>query len=315
MTQYTWTGGGDGTTWNDPNNWSTSAQSPAQNSPGAGDDVEIGSNASITDSGTAETITIDASLDLNGGSITATDYITDNGDLTVEGDGSSLTTSGGGISVGDAGGSGTLSIEDGATATVAGAGALDIADSDGSTGDVDVTGSGSTLMTAGPVYVGDAGTGSLTIEDSATFTSSYASGPSVDIGLNTTGNGTMTVTDAGTDLDLEQGDGIVVGDTGTGLLQVENGATVTVASAEPDVFDAATLGNNIGGDGTLTVNGAGSTFTAGDGGMSVGFSSSSSVIVSDNATLDVTDATYGLDIATLDGATGDVDITGSGSTS
>ncbi len=168
-------------------------------------------------------------------------------------------------------------------------------------------------MTAGPVYVGDAGTGSLTIADSATFMSSYAAGASVDIGVTSTGNGTMTVTDAGTDLDLDQGTGIVVGDEGTGLLQVENGATFTVASVEPDVTYALALGGNPGGAGTLTIDGAGSTFTAGAGGMSVGFVNSGSVTVSDGATLDVTDATYGLVIAGDQGSTGDVDITGSGS--
>ncbi len=190
---------------------------------------------------------------------------------------------------------------------------LIIAAADNSFGDVVVTGSGSDLETTGPVYVGSGGTGYLTIDDSASFSSTYADGASVDIGFNLGANGTMTVSDSGTDLDLEAGLGIIIGDEGTGTFEVDDGATFTVATTNSTTTYGAALGNNTTGAGGLIVDGAGSTFTAGEGGLAVGTYGSGTVTISDGGTLNVTDATYGVVVAAADDSTGDVTITGDGS--
>ena len=220
------------------------------------------------------------------------------GTVTVTGSGSTLTASGGAVLVGDTA-AGSLTVSAAATLDANYAtDSLDIGDGAGVTGTVDVTGSGSTLSAAGPIIVGDAGMGALIIADSASLQSSVTANPSVDLGNQATGAGTMTVTDSGTNLVLDQGEGIFIGDDGSGTFDVENGATVNVATTDPTNYWAAVFGYNTTGSGTLVVNGPGSVFTAGAGGMSVGYAGSGSVTVSDGATLDVTDATYGLDIGT-----------------
>ncbi len=235
------------------------------------------------------------------------------GTLNVTGSGSTLTVTGGGGIVGLDDGMGTLSIDDGASATFSGGSSstsLDIGRS-GGTGAVTLTGAGSSFDIDEVVNVGVSGTGFLTIDDGATFTSTYGDGASIDIGVSTGGDGTMTVSDA--DVDFDKGDGIIIGNGATGSLIVDDGATFSVTSATPNAAYAATVGAAAAGDGTLTVYGAGSTFTADDGGLAVGNAGSGSATVYDGGELFVDDTTYGLIIAGSENSTGDLTVTGSGS--
>jgi len=450
---YDWHGGGDGTTWNDPNNWVVTAANDdgmlfnelAPNPPDASDTVDFTIDATITDRGTAGDVvgegplTVDGGsitaihtfhlfLDLmvdNGGSITAEEFTSntggtstfDNGTLTtskyleIDGsffvndgskitasgddpsmavlaiqndgsltlDGSSLTTSGGGLTVGyvyDTNiqyGSGALVIENGSTVT---ASEDDPADNSAieigynTVGTVTVTGSGSSLTTTdGNVAVGlNGGTGTLQIEGGATanFATSDFNVSPLTIGngatgivtvsgkgsnLTTSGGGvtigfesgestldiesgatadfttsdpsvaalsidagaSVTINGDGSDLSTSGG-GIIIGVNGTGALDIEAGASVEAKNSAPDNYYAVDIASFAGSTGTVTIDGNGSAFTVGDGGLSVGDEGQGSVTVSNGGELSVTDSTYGAVIGTNAGSTGNVDVTGKGST-
>ena len=236
------------------------------------------------------------------------------GTVIVTGEDSILTASGGAVIVGDSA-MGSLTVSAGATlqsdyATYS----LDIGEGADGSGAVDVTGAGSTLSAAGTIIVGDAGIGGLTLENGASFQSSVTAEPSINLGDQATGVGTMTVKAIGTNLVMDQGEGVFVGDAGSGTFNVETGATVHVATTDPADFFATVLGYDTTGVGALVVHGLGSTFTAGIGGLSVGDAGSGTVTVAAAGTLDIADTTVGLDIGTLADATGTVNVTGSGST-
>ena len=72
MTSYTWTGNGGGDSWNNDDNWSTPEDDPALSIPGGGDLVYFSSPATITDSGSADDVTLTSTLELDGGTITVT---------------------------------------------------------------------------------------------------------------------------------------------------------------------------------------------------------------------------------------------------
>jgi hypothetical protein len=68
MSSYAWTGGGDGVSWGDPNNWSdlSYGQNPAKTAPGSNDEVTFSSPADITDQGAASSLTVNTTLDVDG---------------------------------------------------------------------------------------------------------------------------------------------------------------------------------------------------------------------------------------------------------
>lgn len=123
----------------------------------------------------------------------------------------------------------------------------------GSSGAVTVDGIGSSWQLSGPIArlnVGSSGEGTLTITNGGEVLNADSSF-AVTIGENAGSNGTVTVDGAGsnfTNIDSS----ITVGQSGTGTLNILNGGTVSNAFGS--------IGGSAGGEGTVTVDGAGSSW-------------------------------------------------------
>ena len=161
-----------------------------------------------------------------------------------------------------------------------------------------VTVNDATLNVTQGLTVGDAGTGTVTIEGGATVDDS---GGGV-IGNNAGSTGTLVVTDAGSTLDVT--DYLTIGSSGAGALTIENGAT----------YDGGglTVGLNAGSMGTLTVSGEGSSIsiTGSSSGVGVGNSGDGNLNVEDGATLT---SENGIGIGNNAGSTGTLTVAGEGS--
>jgi T5SS/PEP-CTERM-associated repeat protein len=288
----------------------------------------------------------------NGGHVSNTDgsiafEMGANGTVTVDGAGSTWTNSNF-AEVGRAG-TGTLNITHGGTVTNTGG---QIAIGLGSHGDAIVSGDGSTWTNSLYLFVGNLGTATLTIEDggevsntighiganaeshgTATVTgagSSWTNSDDLAVGLFGTGElfvedggsvsnsdgiiggfhgatGTVTVTGAGSTWS-NSGD-LSIGDHGTGTLSILNGGDVLNTSG----FIGRNATPTTSSTGTVTVSGAGSTWTN-SGNLLIGASGTGTMNVSDggvvlsNTALTVDDRAYiGL------GADGIVTVSGPGS--
>jgi T5SS/PEP-CTERM-associated repeat protein len=305
-----------------------------------------GSVGAVTITGTGSTFTTSADgLSVgNAGS----------GSVTVEDGGTLDVTGAPGLDIGSAdGGSGTVDVSDSGTTVSAsgmdgsgmivgdqGVGVLDIEQGasveattdDPSTyfdavvgsadsGDVTVSGTGSSFTageddgTNGGLAIGVDGTGIFTVEDGGTLSVPDASN-GLSIGVNDDGQGTLEVTDSGSTASVsgDNSDGLLVGAYGTGTLDIEDGASVTSSTNDPTAWWATVVGTSEGSTGTVIIDGAGSSLTAGSGGMSVGNSGTGTVTVEDGGTLNVTDTEYGLQIGTFADSNGTVTVEGAGST-
>ena len=114
-------------------------------------------------------------------------------------------------------------------------------------GTVKVTG-GATWGSYNELHIGDSGTGTLTVEAGSRV---YAAG--TFIGYNGTGTGTATVTGTNAKLVSFGGD-MHVGESGTGIVTVENGGLAD--------YQTSYIGYGSTGTGTVTVTGAGSAWTS-----------------------------------------------------
>ena len=121
---------------------------------------------------------------------------------------------------------------------------------------VTVSGAGSTWTNSGTIVVGGLGTGTLTIQNGGTVNS--AGGGSVGLAAGSTG--TVTVTGPGSTWSNTPGGGLSIGAFGTGTLTIANGGTVINNTAF-----AANIGTGAGSQGTVTVTGAGSTWSNSSG--------------------------------------------------
>ena len=206
--------------------------------------IGVASDGSITLEEGGELTTADATLgvdaDITGMATIGDDASqatwTINGDLTIGGDGNGTIEFG----------------TDGGTLDVTGD-TLTIAEGDGSMGTLTLQNADSTLTFDGDITIGDGGDGTLELEDGATYTSSG----DIVIGAEDTGNGTLTLT--GADTVFTAGDGtFTVGQDGSGLVEVEDTATLDASAADVTVGD--------GGDDTqssvIDVNDATSSFMA-----------------------------------------------------
>ena len=126
----------------------------------------------------------------------------------------------------------------------------------GSQGTVTVSGAGSSWTNIGNVVVGGLGTGTLTIQDGGTVNS----GGGGSVGLAAGSNGTVTVTGPGSIWNNGTGGGLNIGSFGTGTLTIANGGMVINSTAF-----TANIGNGAGSQGTVTVTGAGSTWSNSSG--------------------------------------------------
>jgi T5SS/PEP-CTERM-associated repeat protein len=111
--------------------------------------------------------------------------------------------------------------------------------------------------------VGNSGTGTLTIQGGGTVSNNIGF-----IGVNSGSTGTVTVTGAGST--WTNPFGLLVGRTGTGTLTIQNGGAVSDSSGVAAF--GSSIATTVGSIGTVTVTGAGSTWTdvvhiiVGDGG-------------------------------------------------
>ncbi|ADO48275.1 outer membrane autotransporter barrel domain protein [[Enterobacter] lignolyticus SCF1] len=200
--------------------------------------------------------------------INNSETIIDNGAaVTVPGSQSSPWTLPGALYVGMSG-TGTLTVNSGA---VVSSGTDNTADTSGSVLGYDSGSSGTVIIDGGTWYdgvdaannsltngttaVGGSGTGNLQIKNGGKVALVF-----LNIGQNGSGNGTVTVDGAGSQLlaTATSTSGITVGNNGTGVLNITNGG-----SAIGNVLTYIGLDSNA--TGTVNVSGAGSTFTVADG--------------------------------------------------
>jgi T5SS/PEP-CTERM-associated repeat protein/autotransporter-associated beta strand protein len=128
-----------------------------------------------------------------------------------------------------------------------------------------VSGSGAAIQDTNQVTVGNVATGNLTISDGASVTSA-----SNIVGYSAGGNGTVTVTGANSTWTLGYLD---VGVYGTGNLTISDGGMITSG--------VGYLGYRGGSNGTVLVDGANSTWNLGSNLLTVGFSGTGNLTISD----------------------------------
>ncbi len=187
-------------------------------------------------------------------------------------------------------GTGMLTIQNGGT----------LADSFGTVGNlpgglgtVTVTGAGSHWSNAGGIVVGGLGTGTLTIQGGGTV----SSGGGGSVGLSAGSTGTVTVTDPGSSWINGPSGGLNVGSFGTGTLTIANGGKVINITTF-----TANIGNGASGQGTVTVTGAGSTWSNSSG-VNIGNLGTGTLTIADGGIV-----TGPMVIATSAGATGTLNI-------
>ncbi len=115
----------------------------------------------------------------------------------------------------------------------------------GDTGNGVVTMADTAAMNVNMIKVGNSGTGSLTLGGSSTLTAVSSGNPSIDLGVNASGTGTLRINDsAAVTVDHD----IIIGDNGTGHV-VQNGGSFTQTGGW------AYVGNAPGSTGTYAMTG------------------------------------------------------------
>ena len=232
----------------------------------------------------------------DGGEVTSTRswigrFAGSNGTATVTG-ADSLWTHSTYLVVGTAG-EGELTISDEGRVEVADQG-IWIAEVADSTGTITVTGAGSSLVNTGSALrVGNAGSGTLTIENGANVSNTQGI-----LGASAGSNGTATVTGAGS-IWTNTGN-LFVGNSGTGTLTIDNGGLVENTDG--------VIGSILGAVGTITVTGAGSQWINSTN-LFVGSSGTGTLTIDNGGLVENTDGVIG----SILGAVGTVTVTGAGS--
>ena len=204
------------------------------------------------------------SFTANGGAtvnVTENVYIGDaagsSGTLTVTGPGTVLNATGGmsnRLAVGNFG-TGTLNITNGGAVNV---GQLFQNRQAGSgTSTILVNGAGSTLQVINQATFGSFGVGNTTVQNGGTLTADST----FIIALNTGGNGTVTITGAGSSATVGVLAEIAPTNGGTGTLIVQNGASFSASNPNGGLLLGSFHTGVTGGTGTVTVTGSGSTIT------------------------------------------------------
>jgi fibronectin-binding autotransporter adhesin len=264
------------------------------------------------------------------------------GHVTVTGAGSTWTNTKG-VAIGGEG-SGTLTIQSSGLVSDTTGRVGDVA---GSTGEVTVSGTGSKWTNTGDLYIGNAGTGSLLVQTGGTVTSVGRS--RIGDQLGSTGTATITgadsswvnsadallvgnfgrgvlnilsgglvsgmigrvgesagstgeVTVSGTGSKWTNTGDLYIGNAGTGSLLVQSsGAVTSVGSSR--------IGDKVGGSGTVTIAGAGSSWVNSSGDILVGNFGTGTLNILSGGMVSNTFARMGDKI----GSTGSATITGAGS--
>jgi fibronectin-binding autotransporter adhesin len=275
---FTWTGGGDGVSWTDKNNWGGSGY------PGPNDSAFFNSTApaTITDSGQAQYIGDEGPLTVSGGSVTA--KIGNATAIVIANTGSgSLVVQGGGSLY--AGNSSYILTP------------LAIAAQSGSQGTLTATGSGSSVTANNPSDVGIYGTAHLNVLGGATVTvNAQVLGPETGLGglglvaPNSHGSGYMTISGAGSTF-ITHTDGLGIGASGTGSALVEQGGQLTVNG---NFFGGGMqIGDLAGAKGSLAVTDSGSGVTVNGGFFQIGVYGSAGVTILNGATITSIDGYIG----------------------
>jgi T5SS/PEP-CTERM-associated repeat protein len=189
-------------------------------------------------------------------------------------------------------GTGTLNIIDGAVVSNTKG---YIGDKPGSLGAVTVKGLGSTWTNSKELFVGSYGSGTLNILDGAVVrnTSGYIGGEPGSLGVVTVSGPDSTWTNSGR---------LYVGNYGSGTLNITNGGSVVSENSW-------TIAMNSHSAGSVTVSGAGSTWTSHNS-LHVGYNGNGVLNITNGAVVMSDD--YGK-IATASGSTGLVRVSGAGS--
>ena len=210
------------------------------------------------------------------------------GTILVDGKGpnggpASTVTIEGSLTIGGAS-AGTLSVTNGGQ-MITDQGAAIVGRDQNVTGKVTLSGLGSqwTITAAGSAIgspvpgtltVGQSGTGTFAISDQAKFIAG-----SVVLGQNATGNGTISLTGSGgTNDSAMTAASLTVGDAGTGTLNVSSGGKLK--SVGP-----AIVGNQDGSMGTVTLDGAGTSWTLPTGDLTIGKSGTGELDATNSASI------------------------------
>lgn len=181
---------------------------------------------------------------------------------------------------------------------------ISIGDGAGSSGALNVTGAGAAVADTGELEVGTAGLGTLNINSGGVVTANLVSGgigPAIAVGVSALAAGSsVNVVGGGSSL-ITAGQ-MIVGDGGSGYLNVTNGATVTVGSLD--------IGNAAGAVGNVMISDAHSSLIV-NGSLSVGDLGTGGLSILNGA--DVT-ITGDLNIGQTAGGAGNVDINDPGGT-
>jgi T5SS/PEP-CTERM-associated repeat protein/autotransporter-associated beta strand protein len=206
-------------------------------------------------------------------------------------------------------GDGSVDTENGTLAIQSGGSVFDltsyIGNNAGSSGLVTVTGSNSTWTGDGDFYVGNSGTGTLLITSGGTvYNDNAVSNIGATIGENAGSSGMVTVTGSNSAW-IDYGD-LYVGDSGSGTLLITSGGTVY------NFYNnfGATIGENAGSSGLVTVTGTNSTWID-YGGLYVGDSGSGTLLITSGGRVHNTG--FGATIGENAGSSGLVTVTGTSS--
>ncbi len=189
-------------------------------------------------------------------------------------------------------------------------------------GEIVVDGTGSNLSAdGGHVFVGDRGLGNLTISGGGTMTvDGKANEGQLSVARNSGSSGTINLDGAGSELlVIGTGVNVEVGRTGSGTINITNGAQMIVDNGNDDVnvlgdFRDIKIGSQTGGTGIINVDGEGSLFSARgiDNVIDVGGRDGGT------GTLNITNGgdveTIWLNVGRGAGTTGEVTVSGTGST-
>lgn len=173
--------------------------------------------------------------------------------------------------------SGSMAIENGAT--VSAARFAEVASTSGRTASLTVSGAG-TQMTLGEHFIiGSRGVGTTTIENGARVDSGFGFN-GLRVGWQSTSNGTLTVTGAGSQANSTGP--ITVGDSGAGTLHIDSGGSASTQNSMNVAFGGGSTGQVVltGNGSNLSVNN--SLYVGGNSGGSGG---TASITVQDGAAL------------------------------
>ena len=229
LAQDFWTGGGDGKTWQDGNNWSTKA------APGSSDSatINVANGLTITYDGTSsiQNLTDNAAIDIAGGSLTFTSGTSQVGGSLTVGGGATLSASGAGTTFTA---TGPTSI-DGAILYASGGAVVAfptvnaLSSTSGYSVTIQASGTSGTNGTGTPSEIDLSHVTTLTgTTDDLIFFNAYAGGK-VDLShltSNPTGRHYFQVSGTGSVLDLSSLPTIVSDQSNNSLLSVVSGGTV-----------------------------------------------------------------------------------------